>query len=46
MTGIFFNHLMGRVVRDRRIAVQRPDVRLLDQTGFEARRRKGAMSAA
>ena len=37
MTGIYVNRLMGRLVRDRQIEVQRPYVRLLDRAGFEAR---------
>ena len=37
MTGIYVNRLMGRLVRDRRIEVQRPYVRLLDRAGFEER---------
>lgn len=37
MTGIYVNRLMGRMVRDRRIEVQRPYVRLLDRAGFEER---------
>jgi len=37
MTGIYVNRLMGRMVRDKRIEVQRPYVRLLDRAGFEER---------
>lgn len=37
MTGIYVNRLIGRMVRDRRIEVQRPYVRLLDRAGFEER---------
>lgn len=37
MTGIYVNRLMGRLVRDKQIEVQRPYVRLLDRAGFEAR---------
>lgn len=37
MTGIYVNRLMGRMVREKRIEVQRPYVRLLDRAGFEER---------
>lgn len=37
MTGIYVNRLIGKLVRDRKIEVQRPYVRLLDRSGFESR---------
>lgn len=37
MTGIYVNRLIGKLVRDRQIEVQRPYVRLLDRANFESR---------
>lgn len=37
MTGIYVNRLMGRLVRDGRIEVQRPYLRLLDRPYLESR---------
>lgn len=37
MTGIYVNRLVGKLVRDRQIEVQRPYVRLLDRANFESR---------
>lgn len=37
MTGIYVNRLMGRLVRDGRIEVQRPYVRLLDRAHLDGR---------
>ena len=37
ITGIYVNRLIGKLVRDRKIEVQRPYVRLLDRSGFESR---------
>ncbi|MES2969303.1 MAG: Crp/Fnr family transcriptional regulator [Pseudomonadota bacterium] len=37
MTGIYVNRLMGKLVREKRIEVQRPYVRLLDRAGLEVR---------
>lgn len=37
MTGIYVNRLLGRLVRDGRIEVQRPYVRLLDRPYLESR---------
>jgi CRP-like cAMP-binding protein len=37
MTGIYVNRLLGRLVRDGRLEVQRPYVRLLDRSWMESR---------
>lgn len=37
MTGIYVNRLIGKMVRDRQIEVQRPYVRLLERANFENR---------
>lgn len=37
MTGIYVNRLLGRLVRDGRVEVQRPYVRLLDRPWMESR---------
>lgn len=37
MTGIYVNRLIGKLVKDRQIEVQRPYVRLLERTNFESR---------
>lgn len=37
MTGIYVNRLMGRLVRDGRIEVQRPYIRLLDRPYLDSR---------
>ncbi|MEN9411532.1 MAG: hypothetical protein RL216_3506 [Pseudomonadota bacterium] len=37
MTGIYVNRLLGRMLREKRIEMQRPYVRLLDRAGFEDR---------
>lgn len=37
MTGIYVNRLVGKLVRERQIEVQRPYVRLLDRANFENR---------
>lgn len=37
MTGIYVNRLIGKLVRERQIEVQRPYVRLLERANFEQR---------
>ncbi len=37
MTGIYVNRLLGRLVRDGRLEIQRPYVRLLDRAWMESR---------
>lgn len=37
MTGIYVNRLLGKLVKDRQIEVQRPYVRLLERANFENR---------
>lgn len=37
MTGIYVNRLLGRLVRDGRLEIQRPYVRLLDRAWMESK---------